>query len=132
MDRSALTAALAGVVAIPVIPFGAGGGIDRDAYRLLLRRLLDGGIATVTPNGNTGEFYALTPQERQVGGQDTPAETPAPLWPPNNPTTATGSPPPAEPGRATRRTAPRGVPPGLSRWAAAPRRLGPPVSRCLR
>ncbi|SHN02106.1 dihydrodipicolinate synthase family protein [Actinacidiphila paucisporea] len=75
MDRSALTAALAGVVAIPVIPFGAGGGIDRPAYRLLLRRLLDGGIGTVTPNGNTGEFYALTPQERQVVVQDTLAET---------------------------------------------------------
>lgn len=75
MDRSALTAALAGVVAIPVIPFGAGGGIDRDAYRLLLRRLLDGGIATVTPNGNTGEFYALTPRERQAVVLDTLAET---------------------------------------------------------
>jgi 4-hydroxy-tetrahydrodipicolinate synthase len=74
MDRSALTTALAGVVAIPVIPFGTGGGIDRPAYRLLLRRLLDGGIGTVTPNGNTGEFYALTPQERQVVVQDTLAE----------------------------------------------------------
>lgn len=75
MDRSALTAALAGVVAIPVIPFGTDGGIDRDAYRLLLRRLLDGGISTVTPNGNTGEFYALTPQERQAVVLDTLAET---------------------------------------------------------
>ncbi|MFG1810519.1 dihydrodipicolinate synthase family protein [Streptomyces sp. NPDC049040] len=75
MDTTALTGALAGVVAIPVIPFGTGGGIDRPAYRLLLRRLLDGGIGTVTPNGNTGEFYALTPQERQVVVQDTLAET---------------------------------------------------------
>ncbi|WP_329171778.1 dihydrodipicolinate synthase family protein [Streptomyces sp. NBC_01477] len=75
MDRTALATALAGVVAIPVIPFGAGGGIDRPAYRLLLRRLLDGGIAAVTPNGNTGEFYALTPQERQAVVQDTLAET---------------------------------------------------------
>lgn len=74
MDRSALMTALAGVVAIPVIPFGTGGGIDRPAYRLLLRRLLEGGIGTVTPNGNTGEFYALTPQERQVVVQDTLAE----------------------------------------------------------
>ncbi|MFI0900691.1 dihydrodipicolinate synthase family protein [Streptomyces sp. NPDC020983] len=75
MDRSALTAALAGVVAIPVIPFGTDGGIDRDAYRVLLRRLLDGGIRAVTPNGNTGEFYALTPQERQAVVLDTLAET---------------------------------------------------------
>ncbi|WP_327293048.1 dihydrodipicolinate synthase family protein [Streptomyces sp. NBC_01198] len=68
-------AALAGVVAVPVVPFGAGGGIDRPVYRLLLRRLLDAGIGTVTPNGNTGEFYALTPQERQAVLRDTLAET---------------------------------------------------------
>jgi 4-hydroxy-tetrahydrodipicolinate synthase len=59
-------AALADVVAIPVTPFGADGGVDQDAHRALLRRLLDGGIRTLTPNGNTGEFYALAPQERQL------------------------------------------------------------------
>ncbi|MEW1779394.1 dihydrodipicolinate synthase family protein [Streptomyces sp. NPDC086777] len=59
-------AALADVVAIPVTPFAADGGIDRDAHRALLRRLLDGGVRTLTPNGNTGEFYALAPQERQL------------------------------------------------------------------
>ncbi|OIJ63115.1 dihydrodipicolinate synthase family protein [Streptomyces mangrovisoli] len=59
-------AALADVVAIPVTPFAADGGIDRDAHRVLLRRLLDGGITTLTPNGNTGEFYALTPDERRL------------------------------------------------------------------
>ncbi|MFF4897615.1 dihydrodipicolinate synthase family protein [Streptomyces sp. NPDC001068] len=57
-------AALADVVAIPVTPFAADGGVDRDAHRGLLHRLLDGGIRTLTPNGNTGEFYALTPEER--------------------------------------------------------------------
>jgi 4-hydroxy-tetrahydrodipicolinate synthase len=75
MDRDALRTALADVVAIPVIPFAPDGGIDRDAYRLLLRRMLDGGITTVTPNGNTGEFYALTPGERQTVVVDTLAET---------------------------------------------------------
>ncbi|MFE7234541.1 dihydrodipicolinate synthase family protein [Streptomyces sp. NPDC002405] len=58
-------AALADVVAIPVTPFTEDGGVDSATYRALLRRLLDGGITTLTPNGNTGEFYALTPQERQ-------------------------------------------------------------------
>jgi 4-hydroxy-tetrahydrodipicolinate synthase len=58
-------AALADVVAIPVTPFAADGRIDRVTHRSLLRRLLDGGITTLTPNGNTGEFYALTPEERQ-------------------------------------------------------------------
>ncbi|MBW8796035.1 MAG: dihydrodipicolinate synthase family protein [Streptomyces sp.] len=59
-------AALADVVAIPVTPFAADGSVDRDAHRALLRRLLDGGIRTLTPNGNTGEFYALTPEERRL------------------------------------------------------------------
>jgi 4-hydroxy-tetrahydrodipicolinate synthase len=59
-------AALADVVAIPVTPFAEDGSVDRSAHRALLRRLLDGGITTLTPNGNTGEFYALTPEERQL------------------------------------------------------------------
>ncbi|MFJ4812422.1 dihydrodipicolinate synthase family protein [Streptomyces longwoodensis] len=59
-------AALADVVAIPVTPFAGDGSVDRRAHRALLRRLLDGGITTLTPNGNTGEFYALTPEERRL------------------------------------------------------------------
>ncbi|MFF2994184.1 dihydrodipicolinate synthase family protein [Streptomyces sp. NPDC057950] len=59
-------AALAEVVAIPVTPFAQDGTVDRDTHRSLLRRLLDGGVRTLTPNGNTGEFYALTPEERQL------------------------------------------------------------------
>ncbi|WP_030611218.1 dihydrodipicolinate synthase family protein [Streptomyces sclerotialus] len=59
-------AALADVVAIPVTPFTATGALDTEAHRALLRRLLDGGVRTLTPNGNTGEFYALTPDERRA------------------------------------------------------------------
>jgi 4-hydroxy-tetrahydrodipicolinate synthase len=58
--------ALADVVAIPVTPFAEDGTIDQDVHRALLRRLLDGGVRTLTPNGNTGEFYALTPEERKL------------------------------------------------------------------
>ncbi|KUO22707.1 dihydrodipicolinate synthase family protein [Streptomyces dysideae] len=58
--------ALADVVAIPVTPFAEDGTVDRDVHRALLRRLLDGGVRTLTPNGNTGEFYALAPEERKL------------------------------------------------------------------
>ena len=67
-------AALAGVVAIPVTPFAEDGGVARDTYRTLLRRLLDGGIQAVTPNGNTGEYYALDPAERRAVVELTVAE----------------------------------------------------------
>ncbi|MGW1625923.1 dihydrodipicolinate synthase family protein [Streptomyces sp. NPDC002172] len=68
-------AALADVVAIPVTPFAADGSVDQDAHRALLRRLLDGGIRTLTPNGNTGEFYALTLEERRLVTELTLDET---------------------------------------------------------
>lgn len=59
-------AALADVVAIPVTPFAEDGSVDTVAHRALLRRLVDGGVRILTPNGNTGEFYALTPEERRL------------------------------------------------------------------
>ena len=58
-----LRQALATVVAVPVTPFQADGRPDWDAYTALTGRLLDGGITVITPNGNTGEFYALSPVE---------------------------------------------------------------------
>src|SRR5580692_1173725 len=62
-----LRQALATVVVVPVTPLQAGGNPDWDAYAALTRRLIDGGITVITPNGNTGEFYALTQAEaRQV------------------------------------------------------------------
>ncbi|MER7399763.1 dihydrodipicolinate synthase family protein [Streptomyces sp. NPDC000151] len=59
-------AALADVVAIPVTPFTGNGSLDTAAHRAVLRRLLDAGVRTLTPNGNTGEYYALTPDERRA------------------------------------------------------------------
>ncbi|MER6925448.1 dihydrodipicolinate synthase family protein, partial [Streptomyces spiralis] len=67
-------AALADVVAIPVTPFAEDGRIDQDTHRALLRRLLDGGVTTLTPCGNTGEFYALTAPERRLVTQLTVEE----------------------------------------------------------
>ncbi|EGX57608.1 dihydrodipicolinate synthase [Streptomyces zinciresistens K42] len=67
-------AALADVVAIPVTPFAEDGTVDQDTHRALLRRLLDAGVTTLTPNGNTGEFYALSPEERRLVTEATVAE----------------------------------------------------------
>ncbi|MCT2591656.1 dihydrodipicolinate synthase family protein [Streptomyces sp. N2-109] len=66
MDLAPLKAALSDVVAIPVTPFAADGSIDTATHRALVRRLLDGGVRILTPNGNTGEFYALSPEERRT------------------------------------------------------------------
>ena len=62
-EMEGLRSALATVVVVPVTPFGADGAPDFAAYGALTTRLLDAGISVVTPNGNTGEFYALTPAE---------------------------------------------------------------------
>jgi len=58
-----LRAVLADVVAIPVTPFAADGSIDWAAHRRLTRRMVESGVGVLTPNGNTGEFYALSPAE---------------------------------------------------------------------
>ena len=55
--------ALATVVVIPVTPMQPGGSIEWGTYTDLIRRVVDAGITVITANGNTGEFYALTPAE---------------------------------------------------------------------
>ena len=46
-------------------PFAADGGMDEDCYQSLVRLMVDGGITVLTPAGNTGEYYALSPAERR-------------------------------------------------------------------
>ncbi len=58
-----LRSTLATAVVVPVVPFHADGRPDWDTYAALTRRLIDGGITVITPNGNTGEFYALSRAE---------------------------------------------------------------------
>ena len=58
-----LRSTLATAVAVPVVPFHADGRPDWGTYAALTGRLIDGGITVITPNGNTGEFYALTQAE---------------------------------------------------------------------
>jgi 4-hydroxy-tetrahydrodipicolinate synthase len=61
--RESLIRDLATVCAIPVTPFHADGEVDWDGYRRTVVAIADGGVTVVTPNGNTGEFYALTHAE---------------------------------------------------------------------
>lgn len=72
-------AALTTVIGITVTPFDENGRVDTDAYRRLVRRTVDGGITALTPNGNTSEFYSLTPAERDLAVQITMEEAPQAL-----------------------------------------------------
>ena len=51
------------ISAIPVTPFRSSGEVDLDAYMSNVQRMIEGGIHSITLNGNTGEFYALEPDE---------------------------------------------------------------------
>ena len=62
-DTATLRRALATAVVVPVVPYQADGSPDWDTYATLTGRLIDNGISVITPNGNTGEFYALSPAE---------------------------------------------------------------------
>jgi 4-hydroxy-tetrahydrodipicolinate synthase len=68
-DAENLRQALATVVAVPVTPLQADGNPDWDTYAALTGRLIDGGITVITPNGNTGEFYALTAAEARLAAE---------------------------------------------------------------
>ncbi len=61
--RARLMRELATVCAIPVTPFHPDGEVDWDGYRQTVIAIAAGGVSVVTPNGNTGEFYALTREE---------------------------------------------------------------------
>ncbi len=76
MEFQALRDALSTVVAIPVTPFVRREQIiyaDFQAYAYLIDRMVSGGISVVTPNGNTSEFYSLTPQEMRQSVEATAA-----------------------------------------------------------
>ncbi len=74
---------LATAVVVPVTPLYADQSPDWDTYAALTGRLIDGRITVIAPNGNTGEFYALSQAEawqavettaKVVSGRDTVAE----------------------------------------------------------
>jgi 4-hydroxy-tetrahydrodipicolinate synthase len=66
MNRDSLIERLSTVVGIPVVPYDETGAIDHPLLADLIRRLVSSGVTALTPNGNTGEFYALSPDERRA------------------------------------------------------------------
>ena len=64
-----LRTVLATAVAVPVTPLHADGTPDWETYGTLISRLADAGITVITPNGNTGEFYALSHAEARQAAQ---------------------------------------------------------------
>jgi 4-hydroxy-tetrahydrodipicolinate synthase len=63
-EHSEIAARLETVVGIPVVPYAPDGGVDLALTGMLTDRLIGSGLRAITPNGNTGEFYALSPRER--------------------------------------------------------------------
>ncbi len=63
MSFDNLLRGLRSITAIPVTPFTADRQVDWDSFRQVVSRLVDDGIQVITPNGNTGEFYALSRDE---------------------------------------------------------------------
>jgi 4-hydroxy-tetrahydrodipicolinate synthase len=55
--------ALRSVVLINATPFDERGSLDEHGYARVLDHAVTAGIGAVTPNGNTSEFYSLTPDE---------------------------------------------------------------------
>ena len=48
-----------------VTPFGAGGSVDVEAHRRLVRRQVEGGVRVLVPCGTTGESVTMTQAERE-------------------------------------------------------------------
>jgi 4-hydroxy-tetrahydrodipicolinate synthase len=65
MSFDQLIPKLHSITAIPVTPFTADRQVDWASFRMLIARLINDGIQVITPNGNTGEFYALARDEHK-------------------------------------------------------------------
>lgn len=61
-----MTSSLRGVLVALATPFAADGSIDVPRLRQLVDRTIDGGVHGVVACGSTGEFSALTGDERRL------------------------------------------------------------------
>ncbi len=63
MTIQKVRAALAGISGVHVTPYTASGAVDRALLTRVIDRIAVAGIHNIVSAGNTGEFYALTPDE---------------------------------------------------------------------
>jgi 4-hydroxy-tetrahydrodipicolinate synthase len=63
MTIQKVRAALAGISGVHVTPYTANGGVDRALLGRVIDRIAVAGIHNIVSAGNTGEYYALTPDE---------------------------------------------------------------------
>lgn len=66
MTLESLRSQMAGIAAVTITPFIPGSlDVDHDGLRRVVRLMEDAGIDVIVPCGGTGEYYALTEQERR-------------------------------------------------------------------
>jgi 4-hydroxy-tetrahydrodipicolinate synthase len=66
MTKPSIRAALCGISGVHVTPYGADGEIDVPLLAQVVDRIAAAGVHNIVSAGNTGEFYALTPDEVRV------------------------------------------------------------------
>ena len=62
-NQNGLRRALCGISGVHATAYTAEGGVDAGLTGRIVERIVDGGIHNVVAAGNTGEFYALSPDE---------------------------------------------------------------------
>lgn len=62
-NQNGLRRALCGISGVHATAYTAEGGVDADLTGRIVERIVAGGIHNVVAAGNTGEFYALSPDE---------------------------------------------------------------------
>jgi 4-hydroxy-tetrahydrodipicolinate synthase len=62
--RFVLTQLLENISGVPVTPFGPDGAIDEPSLSAVVERMAAQGVQIIVPCGGTGEFSALSPEER--------------------------------------------------------------------
>jgi 4-hydroxy-tetrahydrodipicolinate synthase len=62
-NQNGLRRALCGISGVHATAYAADGGVDADLTGRIVERIVAGGIHNIVAAGNTGEFYALSPDE---------------------------------------------------------------------